>query len=293
MGYVEKVRLLNKTATALMMVFALCVFAAAFTAQNAHARAQEAVIGTIESSPETVARPGSYQLTATGTGFIADSQILLLKCASPAPTLVPDKATSEEIVQAALAIEPLVHCAVADAEHINVDSDGNWSQKITAEIGSNFFLTAGALDGSQAGAKWIRVASITAESAGTYMVKQDAQPATKPKETAPKQTEANEAGSKETESKEAASKETESGEVKASDTQDSKDTAEETEASTSQDDKADDDNSDQELARTGAETTIAALAGLTAVAGGVMIRRETKVWTRIQKALRANTWLDN
>lgn len=121
------------------------------------ASAQDAVVGTIESDPATVPEAGEYTMTATGSDFIPDTAILVLKCVSPADTLVPGVDDLESITAAALEIDPLADCDIAAAQNVEVDGDGGWTAELTAEVGDNFFLSAGALDGSQAGAVWIPV----------------------------------------------------------------------------------------------------------------------------------------
>lgn len=129
------------------------------------AQAQDAVIGTVTSDPASVPAAGEYTLTATGSEFIPDTQILLVKCTSPNDTLVPGVSDLEEITAAATAIEALRDCDVAAAQNVDVDSDGNWTAELTAEVGDNFFLSAGALDGSQAGATWVPIVPEGAEEA--------------------------------------------------------------------------------------------------------------------------------
>lgn len=127
------------------------------------ASAQDAVIGTITADPQTVPEAGEYTMTATGSDFIPDTAILLVKCISPADTLVPGQSDLEEITAAATAIEPLADCDIAAAQNVEVDGDGGWTAELTADVEDNFFLSAGALDGSQAGATWI---AIVPEGAG-------------------------------------------------------------------------------------------------------------------------------
>lgn len=121
------------------------------------ASAQDAVVGTIVSDPQTVPEAGEYTLTATGSEFIPNTAVLLVKCVSPAPTLVPGQSDLEEITAAALEIDALADCDIGAAQNVEVDSDGGWTAELTAEVGDNFFLSAGALDGSQAGATWVAV----------------------------------------------------------------------------------------------------------------------------------------
>lgn len=125
------------------------------------AEAQDAVIGTVTSDPASVPEAGEYTFTATGADFIPDTSVLLVKCTSPADTLVPGSSDLEEITAAAQAISPLDDCDVAAAQNVDVDSSGGWTASLTAEVGDNFFLSAGALDGSQAGATWIPIVTPT------------------------------------------------------------------------------------------------------------------------------------
>lgn len=127
------------------------------------ASAQDAVVGTVESDPATVPEAGEYTLTANGSDFIPDTAILVLKCVSPADVLVPGVDDLESITAAALEIDPLADCDIGAAQNVDVDGDGNWTTELTAEVGDNFFLSAGALDGSQAGATWVAVVPEAAE----------------------------------------------------------------------------------------------------------------------------------
>lgn len=121
------------------------------------AQAQDAVIGTVTADPATVPAAGEYTMTATGSDFIPDTAILLVACISPADTLVPGVSDLEEITAAATAINALADCDIANAQNVEVDGDGAWSAELSATVGDNFFLSAGALDGSQAGATWIAI----------------------------------------------------------------------------------------------------------------------------------------
>ncbi len=119
---------------------------------------EETVVGTVESDPPAVPAAGEYTVTATGAGFIPDSTILLGSCQSPADTLTPGVSSVEEITAAAGAIDPLANCDLANALTITVDGDGAFEEEVTAEIGDNFFLTAGTITGApQAGAVWIPI----------------------------------------------------------------------------------------------------------------------------------------
>lgn len=129
------------------------------------AQAQDAVIGTVTSDPAQVPAPGEYTMMATGADFIPDTQILLVACVSPADTLEPGVSDLEEITAAATAIDALADCDIGAAQNVDVDSDGAWSAELTAEVGDNFFLSAGALDGSQAGATWIPIVGEATDAA--------------------------------------------------------------------------------------------------------------------------------
>ena len=129
------------------------------------AGAQDAHIGTIEADPATVPEAGEYTLTANGSGWLPDTSILLTSCISPADTLVPGVSDLDTIVAAAGQIDALTHCDLATAVPIDVDGDGNFTAELTAEVGDNFFFSAGALDGSQAGATWIPIVDPAAAAA--------------------------------------------------------------------------------------------------------------------------------
>ncbi len=129
------------------------------------AGAQDAHIGTIDADPVAVPAAGEHTLTANGSGWLPDTSILLTACTSPAETLVPGVSDLETIVAAAGEIEPLMHCDLASAVPVDVDGDGNFTAELTAEVGDNFFLSAGALDGSQAGAAWIPIVDPAAAAA--------------------------------------------------------------------------------------------------------------------------------
>lgn len=150
---------MRKLLTALLAVLVASLsFMGAAGAQDAH-------IGTVESDPASVPEAGEYTLTANGSDWLPDTSILLTACVSPADTLVPGVSTLDEIVAAAGEISPLEHCDLATAAPIDVDSDGNFSAELTATVGDNFFFSAGALDGSQAGATWIPIVDPAAAAA--------------------------------------------------------------------------------------------------------------------------------
>lgn len=121
------------------------------------AGAQDPVIGTVSSDPATVPEAGEHTVTASGSGFLPDSTLLLGSCRAPGDELVPGVSSTEEITAAAQSIDPLVNCDVAGAQQVTTDGDGNFSMDVTATIGPNFFLTAGTLDQAQSGAVWIPI----------------------------------------------------------------------------------------------------------------------------------------
>lgn len=129
------------------------------------AGAQDPVIGTVVSDPATVPEAGEHTVNASGSGFLPDSVLLLGSCTSPADELTPGVSTVEEITAAAGAISPLENCDIANALQVTTDADGNFSQEVTAEIGANFFLTAGTLDQAQSGATWIPIVDPEAAAA--------------------------------------------------------------------------------------------------------------------------------
>jgi hypothetical protein len=148
-----------RKALVVMVAIVLASLSLAGTAQ-----AQDAVIGTVTSDPATVPEAGEYTMTATGSDFIPDTAVLLVACVSPADTLVPGTSDLEEITAAAVAINALADCDIANAQNVEVDGDGAWSAELSATVGDNFFLSAGALDGSQAGATWIAIVPGAADS---------------------------------------------------------------------------------------------------------------------------------
>ena len=122
------------------------------------ARAQDdPVVGTVVSDPATVPAAGEYTLTANGSGYLPDTQILLGACIAPVDTLVAGVSTEEDVTAAAGSIDPLADCDLASAATVDVDSDGNFSQDWTGSVGDNFFFSAGALDQSQVGAVWVPI----------------------------------------------------------------------------------------------------------------------------------------
>lgn len=138
------------------LFLALMVLVLAGVGLAGTASAQDAQLGTVTADPQTVPAPGEYTFAATGAGFIPDTDILVLKCTAPGDALVPG-ASVEEITATALMIDPLADCDVGAAQNVAVDSDGNWTASLTAEVGDNFFLSAGDLAGTQAGVTWVPI----------------------------------------------------------------------------------------------------------------------------------------
>lgn len=121
------------------------------------ANAQDTHIGTVESDPASVPEAGEYTLSAIGSDFLPDTDILLVACTSPADELVPGVSTVEEITAAGFAISPLENCDIANAATVSVDSDGAFSAELTVTVGPNFFFSAGTIDGTQAGAAYVPI----------------------------------------------------------------------------------------------------------------------------------------
>lgn len=132
------------------LLLAVLAFAPAAGAQDTH-------IGTVESDPASVPEAGEYTLTATGSDFLPDTDILLVACTSPADELVPGVSTIEEITAAGFAISPIADCDIANAAQVSVDSDGAFSEELTVTVGPNFFFSAGTIDGTQAGAAYVPI----------------------------------------------------------------------------------------------------------------------------------------
>lgn len=121
------------------------------------ASAQDTHIGAVTAEPASVPEAGEHEFTVNGSDFLPDTSIIVGMCVSPADTLVPGTSSVEEITAAANEIDALTHCDIANAVPVDVDGDGNWSVTLNADVGDNFFVSAGALDGSQAGATWIPI----------------------------------------------------------------------------------------------------------------------------------------
>ncbi|MDW3180169.1 MAG: hypothetical protein R8J94_22525 [Acidimicrobiia bacterium] len=128
------------------------------------AGAQDPVVGTVVSDPASVPEAGEHTVTATGTGYLPDSALLLGSCTSPADELVFGEASAEDIGAAAGAIG-IADCDLATAIQVTTDADGSFTQEVTADIGANFFLTAATLDQSQQGAVWIPIVDPEAAAA--------------------------------------------------------------------------------------------------------------------------------
>lgn len=124
---------------------------------GAQTATEDTVIGSITADPPVVAEAGEYEITGTGSGFIPDSEILFSTCTAPGDTLVLGEVTLEDVSAALGSIDALANCDLANAQAVAVDSDGNWTASGTFTIGDNFALTAGALDGSQAGSTWVPI----------------------------------------------------------------------------------------------------------------------------------------
>lgn len=129
------------------------------------AGAQDVVIGEMTPDPATVPEAGEYEITASVTGMIPDSTVLMSVCTAPGDDLVPGVSTPEDIAAALGAISPLEHCDVANAVTVQVDSDGNFTQAMTVTIGTNTVFSAGALDGSQIAGTWVPVVDPAAAAA--------------------------------------------------------------------------------------------------------------------------------
>jgi hypothetical protein len=146
-GGIPMKKILTGLATSLLLVVAL----------GTAAGAQDPVVGIVESDPATVPEAGEHTVTATGSGFLPDSTLLLGSCTAPGDELVPGVSSLDEITAAAGAINPLEHCDLGNALQVTTDADGAFSQEVTATMDTNFFLSAGTLDGSQAGGVWIPI----------------------------------------------------------------------------------------------------------------------------------------
>lgn len=136
------------------------------------AGAQETQIGSLTADPATVPEAGEYTIGITGTGWIPDSSIILVACTYPGDTLVAGVATEEEITVALTETLTgfLQNCDLAAAIPTEIDSEGNFTSELTAEIADNFVVGAGAVDQSQAGATWIPIVAPAAEEAAADIV---------------------------------------------------------------------------------------------------------------------------
>ncbi len=126
----------------------------------APASAQDPVIGSITADPPIVPEAGTYDITANGTDFIPNSDILLSKCVAPGDALVFGEASTEDITAAlgAAAADILGNCDVANAVPVTTDDNGAFSATFEgAEVGDNFIIAAGTLDGSQQGGTWVPI----------------------------------------------------------------------------------------------------------------------------------------
>jgi len=219
-------------------LFAIAAIFVASLSLAGTAQAQDdVVVGTVVADPATVSSAGEYTLTATGSEFIPDSSVLLVACVSPADLLVPGASSLEEIVAAAGLIDPLADCDIAAAQNVDVDGDGGWSADLTAEVGDNFFLSAGALDGSQVGATWIPIVTAAA----------DAEPA-------------------EEEAAEEEAAEEEAAEEEAAEEEPAEEEAAE--------ESAEEEAAEEPLAETGVETGLLAVVGAAVLGAGVLVTSE-------------------
>ncbi|RZV46791.1 MAG: LPXTG cell wall anchor domain-containing protein [Acidimicrobiales bacterium] len=134
------------------------------------AGAQDPVVGSMTPDPASVPEAGDYEITATVTGMIPDSTVLMSVCTAPGDTLVPGVSSADDIAAAAAAISPLEHCDVANAVTVQVDSAGGFTQAMSVTIGDNTFFSAGALDGSQIAGTWVPV--VDAETAAAIAAAQ-------------------------------------------------------------------------------------------------------------------------
>lgn len=121
------------------------------------ASAQDIVQGTVTADPPAVPAAGEYTFTATGADFIADTSVLVLKCTAPGDILVYPDASLEDITASGNGIDALADCDIGAAVNVDVDSDGGWTAELTAEVGDNFWLSAGDLAGTQKGGTWIPI----------------------------------------------------------------------------------------------------------------------------------------
>jgi hypothetical protein len=137
---------------------ALAIAIMAILAVAAPAGAQDMQVGEMVADPATVPEAGEYEITATGSGMIPDTDVLLTACVSPADELVPGVSTEEEIVAAAEMLG-LETCDIGAAQSISVDSDGNFTATVTITVGVNTFLTAGDIAQTQAATTWIPIVS--------------------------------------------------------------------------------------------------------------------------------------
>lgn len=140
------------------LTLALAIAVMTILALGAPAGAQD-VIGELVADPETVPEAGEYEITASASGMIPDTDVLLGVCVSPAAELVPGVSTEEDVIAAAVAIEIIADCDIANALLVSVDSSGNFSETVTVTVGPNTFLSAGDVAGTQAAAVWVPIVS--------------------------------------------------------------------------------------------------------------------------------------
>ena len=225
---------------AFVMVLVGLSLAGTAAAQDDNDDATATVIGIVTSDPATVPVAGQFTLTASGSDFVANTTILLVSCVSPADTLVPGVSDFDDITAAAVAIDPLVDCDVGAAQAVDVDGDGEWTAELIADVGDNFFLSAGALDGSQAGATWVAIV---------------------PEE--PEEVEEEEVEEEEVEDE-------------AAEDEAAEDEAPEEAEETTEDEEAEEAGESDELPETGVETSLLAVIGISVLGAGTLFVREVR-----------------
>ena len=142
------------------VLMALVAILLASLSLTSMAEAQDVQVGTVVADPQFVPEAGEYTFTATGSDFIPDTAILLLKCTLPGDTVT----TPDEAAAAAADLNPLADCDISAAQNVEVDGEGGWTAVLTADVGHNFLLSAGDLAGSQAGGAWVPIISAEATS---------------------------------------------------------------------------------------------------------------------------------
>jgi hypothetical protein len=137
------------------VLIALVAILLASLSLTATAEAQDVQAGTVVADPQFVPAAGEYTFTATGSDFIPNTSVLLLKCTLPGDTVT----SVDEAIAAAAELDPLADCDISAAQNVEVDGEGGWTAELTAEVGDNFLLSAGDLAGTQAGGAWVPIIS--------------------------------------------------------------------------------------------------------------------------------------